>query len=189
MNVGLYFGSFNPIHVGHCIIANYFVQNTPLDQVWLVVSPQNPFKPSSKLLNEYQRLHLVQLALEGENKLKASDVEFYLPRPSYTIDTMTYLVEKNPEYKFCIIMGSDGLQNLHKWKNAEVLVGTYDIYVYKRPGHEASTPLQARLHVMDAPLLEISSTHIRESLRQGKSARYLVPDKVYEELERSRYYR
>jgi len=189
MNVGLYFGSFNPIHVGHCIIANHVVQNTPLDQVWLVVSPQNPFKPSSTLLNEYHRLHLVQLALEGESKLKASDVEFYLPRPSYTIDTMTYLTEKNPNHTFSIIMGSDGLQNLHKWKNAEVLVSNYDIYVYKRAGYEVATSLQARLHALTAPLLEISSTHIRETIKQGNSARYLVPDKVLDEIERSRYYR
>lgn len=189
MNVGLYFGSFNPVHVGHCIIASHIVQTTELDQVWLVVSPQNPFKPSSSLLNEYHRLHLVKLALEGETKLKASDVEFYLPRPSYTIDTMTYLAEKNPGHKYSIIMGSDGLQNLHNWKNAEVLVKNYDIYVYRRAGFEAVTSLNARLHVLDAPLLDISSTHIRYMIKQDKSIRYLVPDKVLEELEKSSYYK
>lgn len=189
MNIGLYFGSFNPIHVGHCIIASHFIQSTPLDQVWLVVSPQNPFKPSASLLNEYHRLHLVKLALEGEPKLRASDVEFHLPRPSYTIDTMTYLAEKYPDHAFSIIMGSDGLQNLHKWKNAEALVKTYDIYVYKRAGYEANTQLAARLTVLDAPLLQISSTHIRDLLKEGKSARYLVPDKVLQELELYKYYK
>lgn len=189
MKVGLYFGSFNPIHVGHCIIANHLAQTTDLDQVWLVVSPQNPFKPSSTLLNEYHRLHLVKLALEGESKLKASDIEFHLPRPSYTIDTMTYLKEKHPSYEFSIIMGSDGVQNLHNWKNAEVLVREHSIYVYKRPGYEVNTPLRAKLTIVDAPLLEISSTRIRKMIKEGKSAKYLLPENVKEEIERGGYYK
>jgi nicotinate-nucleotide adenylyltransferase len=148
MKVGLYFGSFNPIHTGHCIIASHLAQTTDLDQVWLVVSPQNPFKPSASLLNEYHRLHLVQTALEGEKKLKASDIEFHLPRPSFTIDTMTYLKEKYPGHEFSIIMGSDGIQNLHNWKNAEVLVKEHTIYVYKRPGFDVNTPLDVKLHIL-----------------------------------------
>ena len=189
MKIGLYFGSFNPVHIGHCIIASHFVQNTDLERVWMVVSPQNPFKESSSLLNEYHRLHLVKLATENETRLKASDIEFHLPRPSYTIDTLTYLKEKHPEHEFSIVMGSDGLQNLHKWKNAAVLVKDHDIYLYKRPGAEIVNTLNARIHAADAPLLEISSTHIRDMIKQGKSVRYLVPDKVLEEIELYHYYR
>lgn len=189
MRIGLYFGSFNPVHIGHCIIASHFIQNTDLERVWMVVSPQNPFKETASLLNEYHRLHLVKLATENETRLKASDIEFHLPRPSYTIDTLTYLKEKHPEHEFSIIMGSDGLQNLHKWKNAAVLVKQYDIYVYKRPGTEIINTLNARIHLAAAPLLEISSTHIREMIKQGKSVRYLVPDKVLEEIELYHYYR
>lgn len=189
MKIGLYFGSFNPIHIGHCIIANHFVQNTDLDKVWLVVSPQNPFKESASLLNEYHRLHLAKLATEDESGLKASDIEFHLPRPSYTIDTLTYLKEKHPEHEFSIILGSDGLQNLHKWKNAAILAKEYRFLVYKRPGFDIVNTLNARMEIADAPLLEISSTHIREMIKQGKSIRYLVPDKVREEIDLYHYYR
>ena len=189
MKIGLYFGSFNPIHIGHCIIANHFVQNTDLDKVWLVVSPQNPFKESASLLNEYHRLHLAKLATEDEPGLKASDIEFHLPRPSYTIDTLTYLKEKHPEHEFSIILGSDGLQNLHKWKNAAILAKEYRFLVYKRPGFDIVNTLNARMEIADAPLLEISSTHIREMIKQGKSIRYLVPDKVREEIDLYHYYR
>ncbi|MEO5594994.1 MAG: nicotinate (nicotinamide) nucleotide adenylyltransferase [Chitinophagaceae bacterium] len=189
MKIGLYFGSFNPVHIGHCIIASHFAQNTNLDKVWLVISPQNPFKESSSLLNEYHRLHLAKLATEDETNLKASDTEFHLPRPSYTIDTLTYLKEKHPHDEFSIILGSDGLQNLHKWKNAAVLVKQYNFFVYKRPGFEIVNTLNARMDVAEAPLLEISSTHIREMIKAGKSVRYLVPDKVREEIELYHYYR
>jgi nicotinate-nucleotide adenylyltransferase len=189
MNIGLYFGSFNPIHIGHCIIASHIVQNTELDSIWFVVSPQNPFKLSSSLLNEYHRLHLVKLAVEGETKLKASDIEFHLPRPSYTIDTLAYLREKQPGKVFSVIMGSDGLQNLDKWKNVQTLVKDHTIYVYKRPGFEIVNPLNARLQVVDAPQLEISSTHIRDIIKKGKSVHYLVPDRVQEEIEKYNYYR
>jgi nicotinate-nucleotide adenylyltransferase len=188
MKIGLYFGSFNPVHIGHCIIASHFAQNTGLDRVWMVVSPQNPFKESGNLLNEYHRLHLVKLATEEETLIKASDIEFHLPRPSYTIDTLTYLKEKHPEHEFSIILGSDGLQNLHKWKNASVLVKEHTLYVYKRSGFEIINPLAARMEISDAPLLEISSTHIRNMIKQGKSVRYLVPDKVREEIELYHYY-
>lgn len=189
MKIGLYFGSFNPIHIGHCIIANHFVQNTDLDKIWLVVSPQNPFKESGSLLNEYHRLHLAKLATEDESNLKASDIEFHLPRPSYTIDTLTYLKEKYPEHEFSIILGSDGLQNFHKWKNAAVLAKEYRFLVYKRPGFEIINTLNAKIEIAEAPLLEISSTHIREMIKQGKSIRYLVPDKVREEIDLYHYYR
>lgn len=189
MQIGLYFGSFNPIHIGHCIIANHVAQTTMLDRVWLLVSPQNPFKETHSLLNEYHRLHLVKLAVEDEPALKASDIEFQLPRPSYTVDTLTYLSEKYPEHAFSIILGSDSLRNFHKWKNAEVIAKNYRLYVYKRPGSDIVNPLNANLEVLEAPLLEISSTHIRELIKQGRSIRYLVPDKVREEIDLYHYYR
>ena len=191
MQVGLYFGSFNPIHHGHLIIANYLLENTDLDQVWFVVSPQNPLKPSGSLLNEYHRLFLVQTAIEGENNLKASDIEFKLPKPSYTVDTLTYLQEKYPSYQFSIIMGSDSFQNLPKWKNYQWMLTHYPVYVYRRPEHETlpSFPEAKKIMVLDAPLLPISATHIRKFVREGRSIRYLVPDAVREEIERNGYYK
>ena len=190
MKVGLYFGSFNPIHHGHLLIASYVLQHTDLQQVWFVVSPQNPLKPAASLLNEYHRFYLVQLAVEGEPGLKASDIEFKLPKPSYTIDTLTYLQEKYPQHDFSIIMGSDSFQNLPKWKNADWLLRNYSIYVYKRPGHEIlpTYPGAKDIHELDAPLLPISSTYIRKNIKGGKSIRYLVPEAVRGEIERNRYY-
>lgn len=189
MKVGLYFGSFNPIHIGHCIIASFMVQNTDLEQVWFVISPQNPFKPARGLLNEYHRLHLAQLAVDGATDIKVSDIEFHLPRPSYTIDTMTYLKEKFPAHEFSIIMGSDGLRNLQHWKNAEILLRDYSFYIYIRSGFPAEASSNSRMQIIKAPLLEISSTQIREMIREGKSIRYLVPDKVREEIELYKYYK
>ncbi len=189
MKVGLYFGSFNPVHVGHLIIATHAVNNTTLDQVWLVVSPQNPFKQNASLLNEYHRLHMVSIAIEGETKLKASSAEFKLPKPSYTIDTLTYLGEKYPDNQFSILMGSDGFQNLDKWKNAATLINNYSFYIYKRPGFEIINNWGASINVMDAPLLDISSTRIRKMIQEKKSIRFLVPDIVKEEIERNAYYK
>jgi nicotinate-nucleotide adenylyltransferase len=189
MKIGLYFGSFNPIHNGHLIIAGHIINNTDLDRVWFVVSPQNPFKNAGALLNEYHRLHMVNTAIEGETKLKASNVEFKLPKPSYTIDTLTYLSEKYPQHQFTIIMGSDGFQNLDKWKNYSSLVQHYPIYIYKRPGFEINNTFGANIKVLDAPLLDISSTRIRDILKEKKSIRFLVPDAVKEEIERNGYYK
>jgi nicotinate-nucleotide adenylyltransferase len=189
MTVGLYFGSFNPVHTGHLIIANHVINNTSLNQVWLIVSPQNPFKTSSSLLNEYQRLHMVNISIDGETRLRASNVEFKLPKPSYTIDTLTYLTEKYPEHSFSIIMGSDGFQNLDKWKNYEQLVKNYSFYIYKRPGFEITQTFGATATILEAPLLDISSTRIRSLVRDKKSIRYLVPDVVKEEIEKNGYYR
>ena len=189
MKIGLYFGSFNPIHVGHLIIANHLLNASDLKKIWFVVSPQNPFKPSDTLLNEYDRLHLVQKAIEDDNRLKASDIEFGLPKPSYTVHTLTYLAEKYPDHKFSIIMGSDSFQNLGKWKNAEVIIANYPILIYKRPGFEIDNHLNAKIQVMDAPLLEISATHIRELIRSGKSIKYLVPSVVEEEIAAAGYFR
>ena len=183
MKIGLYFGSFNPVHAGHLIIASHILNETDIEKVWLVVSPQNPFKQENGLLNEYHRLHLVQLATEQDNRIKASDIEFGLPNPSYTINTLTYLTEKFPEHEFSIIMGSDSFQNLHKWKNAELIIRDYDIYVYPRPGFPAENKM------VDAPLLQLSATHIRKCIADGKSIRYMVPDIVLEEIEKGGYYK
>lgn len=189
MKIGLYFGSFNPIHIGHLIIASYVANNTDMQQVWFVVSPQNPLKPSSVLLNEYHRLHLVHLAVEDDLRLKASDVEFKLPRPSYTIDTLTYLQEKYPQHEFSVIMGSDSFQNLPRWKNFELLVKNYPIIVYKRKEFTITDTFGANVVLLEAPMLEISATEIRDNIKSGKTIRYLVPEKVREEIEQNSYYK
>lgn len=189
MKIGLYFGSFNPIHVGHLIIASYARHSTDLKQVWLVVSPQNPLKPSKTLLNEYHRLHLVNVAIEDDPFLKASDIEFHLPRPSYTIDTLTYLKEKYPQHEFSIIMGSDSLQNLTQWKNYNTLLKDHTLYVFNRPG---ITPIHyegANIKIVAAPLLEISSTQIRKMIKEKKPVRYMVTEAVAKEIEANHYYR
>ncbi|HUR09857.1 MAG TPA: nicotinate (nicotinamide) nucleotide adenylyltransferase [Flavitalea sp.] len=191
MKIGLYFGSFNPIHTGHLIIASYVQQNTQLDQVWFIVSPQNPLKTSAGLLNEYHRLYLVQIALEGEEqRLKASDIEFRLPKPSFTVTTMAYLHEKYPEHIFSILLGSDGFQNINRWKNYTHLLENYEFYIYPRPGHEIKEKMSGkRIHTVSAPLLDISATRIRELIKNGRSIRFLVPDKVKEEIEANNYYK
>ncbi len=189
MKIGLYFGSFNPIHNGHLIIAQHVLNETDLKQVWFVVSPQNPFKQQKTLLNEYDRLHLVNLAIQKSTSFKAIDIEFSLPKPSYTINTLIYLQEKYPQHEFSIIMGSDSLQNLDKWKNAETIMERYPIYVYIRPGFPAIQEGVAELHSLNAPLLEISATHIRELIVAGKSIRFLVPEIVHDEIELTGYYK
>ena len=189
MKIGLYFGSFNPVHIGHLIIANHAVNETDLNQVWFVVSPQNPFKQSASLLNEYHRLHLIKSAIDGENNLRVSSVEFGLPKPSYTVDSLVYLKEKYPEHEFSILMGSDGFQNINKWKNYEVIVKNHQIYIYKRHSFDVNETHGATVRVLNSPLLEISSTYIRELLKNKKSIRFLVPDIVKEEIEIGAYYR
>ncbi len=190
MKIGLYFGSFNPIHHGHLIIASYILQHSDLDQIWFVISPQNPLKPGHSLLNEYHRLWLVKAAIEGENRLRASEIEFRLPKPSYTADTLAYLQEKYPSNQFAIIMGSDSFQNLPKWKNYGYILSHYPIYVYLRTGYEQLTAYPgSTVKVIDAPMLPISATAIRRNIKEGKSIRYLVPEAVREEIEKNGYYR
>ena len=189
MHIGLFFGSFNPIHIGHLIVANHIAENTAVDKVWFVVSPHNPLKEAHTLLNEYHRLHLVELAIEENTRFRASNVEFHLPKPSYTIDTLTYLTEKFPLEQFSVIMGSDSFQNIHRWKNFEQLVADYELIVYKRPGFDVVETHGARLTELQAPLLEISSSFIRRQVKDSKSIRYLVPDKVWEYIEGNRYYK
>ncbi len=190
MKIGLFFGSFNPIHIGHLIIANFMATQCDLQRVWLVVSPQNPLKPKKTLARDHDRLHLVRLGIGDNPLLRASDVEFQLPKPSYTIDTLAFLKEKYPEHEFVLIMGADNLSSLHLWKNYEQILAGYDIYVYKRPGYEpgerATLP---RIQLFEVPPLDISATYIRECIKAGKSVRYLVPEPVWEYLESGNLYR
>lgn len=188
MNIGLYFGSFNPVHVGHLIIACYIANHTNVEQVWLVVSPQNPLKQSKSLLNEYHRLHLVTLAIDDNAKLKASDIEFKLPKPSYTIDSLAYLSEKYPQHTFSIIIGSDSFQNIERWKNFERLLATYKIWVYARPGHKFTNKYKGDIEIVNGPLLDISASYIRALIKAKKSIQYLVPEKARNEIIQNNYY-
>ena len=189
MKIGLFFGSFNPIHHGHLMVASYIANHTELQQVWLVVSPQNPLKAQSSLLNEYDRLHLAQLAIENDAQLKVSDIEFKLPKPSYTIDTLTYLQEKYPQHQFYVIMGSDSFQNLPKWKNFEALIKNYQFIVYRRPGFDITEKYGADVTYLEAPMLELSATLIRNNCKEGITIRYLVPEDVRLEIERNNYFK
>lgn len=189
MNIGLFFGSFNPVHNGHLIIASHIAMYTDLDEVWMVVSPQNPFKESAALLNQNHRYFMLSEALEGERRIRVSNIEFGLPKPSYTIDTLAYLKEKHPEHRFHIIVGSDSYQNMEKWKNGDMILREYPVIVYKRPGFNITETHGRNIHVTDAPLLEISSTRIRQMIREGKSIRYLVPEVVRKEIENYGYYK
>ena len=189
MKIGLFFGSFNPIHHGHLMVASFIANHTDLKQVWLVVSPQNPYKTQSSLLNEYDRLHLAQLAIEDDTQIKVSDIEFKLPKPSYTIDTLTYLQEKYPQHQFYVIMGSDSFQNLPKWKNFEALIKNYQFIVYRRPGFEIIEDYGADMQYLEAPMLELSATLIRNNCKDGITIRYLVPEDVRLEIERNNYFK
>ena len=189
MKIGLFFGSFNPIHHGHLMVASYIANHTDLQQIWLVVSPQNPHKTQASLLNEYDRLHLAQLAVENDNQIKVSDIEFKLPKPSYTIDTLTYLEEKFPQHQFYVIMGGDSFQNLPKWKNFETLVKNYQFIVYRRPGFDITENYGAKMQYLEAPMLELSATLIRNNCKEGITIRYLVPEDVRLEIERCNYFK
>ena len=188
MKIGLFFGSFNPIHNGHLIIANHILNESGIDKVWFVISPQNPLKNADGLLNNYDRLHLVSKAIENDMRMKASDIEFHLPKPSYTVTTLSYLKEKYPEHEFTIIMGSDSFQNLSKWKNFKIIVNNYQLIIYKRPGFGIENHLGAKIIIMNAPLLEISATYIRELVKENKSIKYLVPNNIEEEIKTNRFY-
>jgi len=191
MKIGLYFGSFNPIHIGHLIIANHVLNESEIKKIWFVVSPQNPFKESKALLNEFDRLHLVRSSIENDIRLKASDIEFGLPRPSYTSNTLAFLSEKYPEHDFSIIMGSDSYNNLKKWKNSDVIINNYPILVYEREGYEIEVhqKIQKQPIILKAPVIEISSSQIRRYIKLGKSIRYLVPEQIREEIETRSFYK
>jgi len=190
MRIGLFFGSFNPIHTGHLIIASHVANNTDIEQVWLIVSPHNPFKKTSSLLNEYHRFYLAQIATDGDNQIKVSDVEFKLPKPSFTIDTLQYLEEKYPQHEFSIIIGSDSFRNIDKWKNHNLLINNHQFIIYQRPGFEINPDqITNNIIILNAPLLDISATTIRKKIKEGHTIRYLVPDSVREEIERNGYYK
>ena len=189
MRIALYFGSFNPIHYGHLIIARHVLNSFDVQQVWFIVSPQNPLKETQALLNEYHRYHLVQKAIEAEPAFRASNIEFGLPRPSYTVDTLQYLKEKYPQHVFSLILGSDSYQNLPRWKNHTRLTEMAELIVYERPGFPVKGAMPQQVHVTQAPWLAISSTYIRGLLREGKSIRFLVPEDVLQDIEANGYYR
>ncbi len=187
--IGLFFGSFNPIHVGHLIIANVMAQNTDLDKVWLVVSPQNPFKPSKGLLHEFDRYDLVKAAIADNFKLEVSDVEFHLPKPSYTIHTLACLTEKYPNKEFKVIIGEDNLENFTKWKNHEQILNQFGLYVYPRP-HVTNSDLKrhSNVTIVKAPMIDISATYIRNCIKNNKSIRYLVPETVENMIRTKKFY-
>ena len=190
MKVGLFFGSFNPIHIGHLIIANYMANHTDLDQVWLVVSPHNPLKDKSALINMYDRLEMTKLATENAQNIRISDIEFSLPQPSYTIDTLTHLSEKYPGREFSLIMGSDNLVSLKKWKNYELILRDYHIHIYPRPGHvNLELSQHPSVSITQTPLMEISSTFIRRSIKEGKNVQFFLPDSVLEFIDSKNLYR
>ncbi len=188
--IGLFFGSFNPIHIGHMIIANIMAENTDLNKVWFVVSPQNPFKPSKGLLHEFDRYDMVKAAIADHYKLEVSDVEFNLPKPSYTIHTLAYLTEKFPGKEFKVIIGEDNLENFAKWKNHEQILDQFGLYVYPRP-HVTNSELKRHSNVkmIEAPLLDISATYIRNCIKKNKSIRYLVPESVEQMIRLKHFYK
>lgn len=179
-NTGLFFGSFNPIHIGHMAIANYFAEFSKLDEIWFIVSPHNPLKEKSTLLNDYKRLELVRLAIDDDKRFKASDIEFSLPQPSYTTNTLAYLNEKYNNKKFSLIMGADNIKTIHKWKNYQYLLDNYKIYVYPRPGYSFDMPKNADIEIINAPVMEISSSFIRNAVKDGKDIRFYLPPSVYD---------
>ena len=192
MKVGLYFGTFNPIHVGHLIIANHMAEHSDLDQIWMVVTPHNPLKKKSTLLDDYHRLQMVHLATEDFPKIKPSDIEFKLSQPNYTVHTLVHLQEKYPDYEFSLIMGEDNLKSLHKWKNYETILEHHDIYVYPRISSETDNldlKNHPKIHLIDAPVVEISSTFIRDNVKKGKNVQPLLSNKVWEYIDHNNFYR
>ena len=192
MKVGLFFGTFNPIHVGHLTIANHLAENSGLDQVWFVVTPHSPFKKKSSLLDNNQRLEMVYRATKDYTKLKPSDIEFNLPQPNYTINTLVHLEEKFPDYEFALIMGEDNLKSFHKWKNYQMILETHDIYVYPRISEgkvETEFDEHPKIHHVDSPIMELSSTFIRKSIKEGKNVRPMLPENVWEYLDEMNFYK
>ncbi|TBN03212.1 nicotinate-nucleotide adenylyltransferase [Hyunsoonleella flava] len=192
MKIGLYFGSFNPIHIGHLVIANHIAEHSDLDQVWFVVTPHSPFKKKSSLLDNYQRLEMVYQATKDYPKLKPSDIEFNLPQPNYTINTLAHLQEKYPDNKFALIMGEDNLKSFHKWKNYEVILENHHIYVYPRISDdtiETQFHNHEKVHFVNAPIMQLSSTFIRKSIKEGKNVQPMLPHFAWEYLDEMNFYK
>ena len=206
MKIGLYFGTFNPIHVGHLIIANHMAEHSDLDQIWMVVTPHNPLKKKNTLLDDYHRLQMVHLATEDFPKIKPSDIEFKLSQPNYTVNTLVHLEEKYAKYEFSLIMGEDNLRSLHKWKNYEMILENYAIYVYPRLKAVGSTEeviasdsenldlkilqkFEKKIHLIDAPVVEISSTFIRDNIKKEKNVQPLLPAKVWQYIDHNNFYK
>ncbi|MEM5563550.1 nicotinate (nicotinamide) nucleotide adenylyltransferase [Psychroserpens sp. AS72] len=192
MKIGLYFGTFNPIHIGHLTIANHLAEHSDLDKIWFVVTPHSPFKKKSSLLDNRQRFEMVYRATKDYNKLEPSDIEFNLPQPNYTINTLTYLQEKYPKYEFSLIMGEDNLKSFHKWKNYELILKDHDIYVYPRISEgkiETQFDNHHKIHKVNAPIMELSSTFIRKSIKEGKNVRPMLPEHVWEYLDEMNFYK
>ncbi len=190
--IGLYFGTFNPIHVGHLIIANHIAEHSDLDQIWMMVTPHNPHKEKNTLLDDRNRLHMVQLATEDFVKIKPSDFEFNLPQPNYTVNTLAHLQDKYPQYEFALIMGEDNLNTFHKWKNFEAILQNHELYVFPRTNSgiiDHQFVNNPKIHKIDAPIIEISSTFIRENIKLGKNVQPLLPNKVWGYLDRNNFYR
>lgn len=191
MKVGLYFGSFNPIHIGHLVIANYMAEHSDLDQVWFVVTPHNPFKNKASLLDNYERLEMVHLATKDYDKLRPSDIEFKLPQPNYTVNTLAYIQEKYPKNTFSLIMGEDNLKSFHKWKNHEVILENHHIYVYPRIANgqiETRFNGHAKIHNVDAPIMQLSSTYIRKAIKNRINAKPMLPKHVWEYIDNMGFY-
>ena len=190
MKVGLYFGTYNPIHIGHLAIANYMVEYAGLDQLWFVVSPHSPFKNKKNLLDDYQRLEMVNRAIDGDDRLRASNIEFRMPQPSYTIDTLTYLKGEHPDSDFYLIMGSDNLEHFHKWKNADLIMQDYQLIVYPRPGFDREAfEAKPMIQIVEAPMMEISASFIRQAIADGHDIRHFIPAKAYQYLDEMNFYR
>ncbi|TGV01761.1 nicotinate (nicotinamide) nucleotide adenylyltransferase [Flavivirga rizhaonensis] len=192
MKIGLYFGSFNPIHIGHLVIANHLAEHSDLDQIWFVVTPHNPFKKKRSLLDNYQRLEMVYRATKDYTKLKPSDIEFNLPQPNYTINTLAYLQEKYPDNEFSLIMGEDNLKSFHKWRNYELILENHHIYVYPRISeNKVETQFEGhkKIHHIDAPIMELSSTLIRNGIKAGKNVKPMLPEFVWEYLDEMNFYK
>lgn len=187
---GLFFGSFNPIHVGHMAIAQYMIEHTDIDKIWFVVSPQNPFKTKSTLLDQQHRLVLVRIATEDDPKLTASNIEFSLPIPSYTVDTLTHLRESYPEEDFALIMGQDNLTNFHKWKNYETILEWHNVFVYPRPkAKNCELENHPKIHLTQAPMMDISAEFIRKCIRENKAVSYFLPPKIMKYIDEMNFYK
>ena len=192
MKIGLYFGTFNPIHIGHLIIANHMAEYSDLDQIWFVVTPQSPFKVKTSMLDNHHRLEMVYRATKDYDKLRPSDIEFGLPQPNYTINTLTYLLEKYPDYEFSLIMGEDNLKSFHKWKNYELILANHHIYVYPRLSEgvvETQFDKHPKIHYVEAPIMELSSTFIRNSIKKGKNVTPMLPKYVWEYVDEMNFYK